>query len=438
MGLTAEQQLRILISTDADLSGLNKAIGSFKRLEQLGKAGLGLNKAGKIIDMTTGRFVSVAEAAAKAEKSVARFDMRLLSVLFAGMALQRTGAAFFKFAFNKWEQYEGYQSASLTKTMELTAAWEFFRFSIFNALGQSDLFVGFIDFVVKAVNWISGFINRFPELATAIAAVFGVFVVGGSVMLILAQFKLAWDALFGAGGFLATSAGKGIGSISGKIDGLKSLLGAGFGFWLVWEGWKNFKEGNLAGIFGDLATGVILWTAGLGYAVPFYLAFKGLQMGVPKLQEKIAEKQEFFPEDLTIGKILSNFFPQGSAADKAMERILKIFKVELPSALDENSTRIKILEDGTKLLTVAFGAQDEILTKKSLVPSMILLNTEYTISNEQITSLSGKYPILIEQTNILTTSVNALAFAYERLTKVQTAPSSRFGQTNRHTSSVFG
>ena len=96
----AAQQLGLV---GKNIDALTKGMSNFSKAtnlaafnERLGKVNLRMNKFGKIVNIGTGRFVSMDKAVKAVGKSMgglnkraATFDMRLLSLLFGGMALQR-------------------------------------------------------------------------------------------------------------------------------------------------------------------------------------------------------------------------------------------------------------------------------------------------------------------------------------------------------------
>ncbi len=253
---------------------------------------------------TTGRVKNIDQIVRQTTKSMdslnkrARtFDMRLLSLLFGGMALRRAFGGIFRSLFNTFKMSEDESSGLNQATVRLSASWEFLKFSIMDAL-NTDFFINFIDGLIRTIRWFSQLKDGWKITFLAISG--GIFILGTGMMLI-GQIKLGWDAIFGMGGFLNSTNkihAKTLGT-NGVLTRITQWAKIGASIFLIWEGIKDWKEGDLAGVFGNLATGVILWTAGLGYAVPFWLTFKGIQFFTPKLQEAIAEAQagkDFFPE----------------------------------------------------------------------------------------------------------------------------------------------
>lgn len=138
----------------------------------------------------------------KGSISANRFDARLLSLLFSGMALKRTFGSIIRSITNTFTKANDDTSALGKETTKLSAAWEFFKFSIFDAL-NTDFFIGMIDGMTKLLDKFS----QAPGLLkTILVGSFGLFALGTALMTI-AQVKLAWNAIFNAGGFLSVSGG---------------------------------------------------------------------------------------------------------------------------------------------------------------------------------------------------------------------------------------
>ncbi len=155
----------------------------------------------------------------KINKKMNTFDMRLLSVMFGGMALSRLFGGITRNIINTFIKAEDHTSGLTNATTRLSASWEFMKFSIMDAL-NTDFFLAIIDNIVKFINWISNLINKFPILGQALILAFGALAVGGAIMMTIAQFKLFWDATFGVGGFLA----KKVVATTTAIKGLDTAL----------------------------------------------------------------------------------------------------------------------------------------------------------------------------------------------------------------------
>ncbi len=415
------------------MSNFNKATRLAAFNERLGKVNLKMNSMGKIIETGTGKFVSMDKAVQAVGKSMgglnkraATFDMRLLSLLFGGMALRRAFGGVLRSVFDTFKRAEDNTSGLNQATVRLSASWEFLKFSIFDAL-NTDFFINFIDGIIRVI-------NNFAQMGagwkiTFLAVSAGLFILGTGMMLI-GQFKLGWDAIFGIGGFL-----RGSGTILGKLSTIKgtlmfmsNLLAVGFTFWLAFQGWKDFQDGDLAGVFGALATGVIIWTAGLGYAIPFFLVFKGLQFGVPKLMEKIAEIKEakdFFPTT-NIVSIISERLGLGS--DSIMGKLLGItpqlekqmdilFPEEVTKRIDaartSTGTLATVMEED--LIPQTDNVIDTITGEDGLVDSLESQGDEMDIiSGEKTNGLLASTDSIIAKNETLIKSNDDVTASFER------------------------
>lgn len=128
-----------------------------------------------------------------------RFDARLLSLLFGGMALKRAFGGILRGIFNTFKKAEDETSGLTQATTRLSAAWEFFKFSIMDAL-NTPFFINFIDWLVKGIRWFSQLGSTAKIAILTISG--GLFLVGTALM-IIGQVKLGWNAILGVGGFIS-------------------------------------------------------------------------------------------------------------------------------------------------------------------------------------------------------------------------------------------
>lgn len=80
-------------------------------------------------------------------------------MLFMGMAANRAIGGFLRSTFDAFKIVGTENSIFIQKTNELSAAWEFFKFSLVDALSNSTLFTNFIDMLVSILGWF----GRLPE-----------------------------------------------------------------------------------------------------------------------------------------------------------------------------------------------------------------------------------------------------------------------------------
>ena len=419
MGQSADTIINILINTKSDNTGLKK---TSKQIEKL------------------------------------RFDMNSLNYLFAGMALKKFGESFFKFAFNAWDRYEGYQSASLDSTMRLTAAWEFFRFSIFNALGESSLFTSFIDFIIKAANLLSEFVSKHPNLVAitagfaALAVVLGGISMAGSILYQLWFGIIYLGEIFGFK-YEGSTLQKALSLFSSDWTSIGKLVGVGLLLKVAWDLFSRgpdyklttedfIKDLGLAALGGFMVGGP--YGALAAFSIVFVFDIWKNRDNIKKTAEGYAEelrKAQSGESKLGLGDTVSLarntvLFGTLSAVSHPIESIKKLW-VEL-------SNGTSLLEAWASLLNIklkpAIDSVDDSLVTHSLVPSLGLLNEQFNLSIGSQITLTEKFPLTTKEIDTQSSSVSNLASAYERLatamSKASSSSSSR--SSNRNVSSIFG
>ena len=224
----------------------------------------------------------------KVHKAVKRFDMQMLglglSVMFAGMALQRAFGGALRSLFANYKMIGDEQSTFNVKTNELNASWTFLKFSIIEALSQSGLFSSFIDWVINIIEWFSTLINKFPAIGTGLVVAFSVLAGTGAVMAILGQFITFWAGTVGVRGTLFKTASKGLGTVAGESGsvagavktsylGWQSIIGAGL---LIYGLFNTYTHSSATSPtpFGTIIKNVL--ATGIGAA----FAFKSLGAGI--------------------------------------------------------------------------------------------------------------------------------------------------------------
>lgn len=208
-----------------DLSTLENVMNELRRSGRLTAEGFGdfvmtdqIREFGESVGLTKkqmDRFFREGQAQAN------KFDARLLSILFTGMALSRTFGGALRGITNTFIKAEDNTSELGKATTRLGAAWEFFKFSLFDALNQP-FFINIIDGIVNVLNWFS----QLPDgVRTTITSVIGILGGIGTGALIYSQIKLAWGAVFGVGGILAkqaTQTGTAVTGIKTAVTTLKT------------------------------------------------------------------------------------------------------------------------------------------------------------------------------------------------------------------------
>ena len=175
-------QEKLLVLIDNKVKGLEQVDQLAKKY---GMMGVKLNKSGKIIDATTGRFVSHANVLDKniaatnkmnkiLDKQQKRFDMNTLSWMFGGMALQRVGLMMTRFFIPSMDKLNKLQTEGSKKVLGLVASFEFLKISLFETLSQTPLFQKFVEWIIKGAIWISEFAQKHPAIVAIGVAIGGI------------------------------------------------------------------------------------------------------------------------------------------------------------------------------------------------------------------------------------------------------------------------
>lgn len=203
---------------------ISKQIQGIGRLSQQGL--ISTTEANRRLEGVKSRFSSLGGeidgAFRRGQRSANQFDARLLSVLFAGFALQRAFGGLLRSTVDTFTKAENNTSELSKGFTSLRASTEFLKFSLIDAF-DNDIFVGFIDGIVSTFNAIA----ELPEgVRRAITIVIASLAALGTGALIYAQIRLAWGAIFGTGGLLATQAVQTAGAVKGVGTAVTVLNGA--------------------------------------------------------------------------------------------------------------------------------------------------------------------------------------------------------------------
>jgi len=193
----------------------------------------------------------------------------LMGLIFGGMTLKRWGQSILRFVIPSMDKMEGYQNRMTKNLGGLNAAFEFLKFTMFEAQSQSDFFQGLIGGAMKFLDIISRLTNRFPVLAMWLG-VGGTILVGlGQIMALVGgvyQFKMLTDILRGVNA-IKTGADAATASVT-ALQVAAGLLGAGLVFAGLFKEFKLF-QGDDFDLLGHViaALGLISGGALIGWSV---------------------------------------------------------------------------------------------------------------------------------------------------------------------------
>lgn len=235
------------------LSNVNKVLGQLTDIGRLKAMGVGL---GDIEKNTIGLAKqmgitnkTINKTMTDGTRNASKFDARLLGLLFSGMALSRAFGGILRGITNTFAKAEDNTSGLGQATTRLTAAWEFLKFSIFDAL-NTPFFINLIDGII-------GVIRFFSQLSTTTKLVILGVVAGlvaiGTELAIIGQVSLGWKAIFGTSGLLKEVGiivgSSGIGAITFAIIGLLIVIA------VVITAFKEFPE-EAKSISASIKTGL--------------------------------------------------------------------------------------------------------------------------------------------------------------------------------------
>lgn len=363
-------------------------------------------------------------------KQTTRFKFQYLGVMFAGMALMRYTGQFMKSAFTAYTAaFE--QTSELEKiTNKAAAAWKFFQFRLMDALAQSALFKNLVDVLIRVLEW---FANLDEEIRMGLVVGMGLLFVAATFMFVGGQLALGINSIklmfldWGANAGVATTQTKALTTQSSKLAG---LLKVGFSFYLIYKGFKDFSEDGLRGAIDEVLALVLVWTAGVGWGIGFYLIFKGIEwlLGktvgeqIDEVMEGIEYKKQFFPADIFKWEGQEGLFK------KAVNWFTGLFDSSKKTK-DEMELLNDVFKTGggyVSAYTLEVENLDKKLTKESLVPSYEFLNKAMEITKGFMSFFIESIPILTDRLVMETeahyanaSSIRSEASAYRELAEAR-------------------
>jgi hypothetical protein len=139
----------------------------------------------------------------KLRQKTKAFSFDFLTLLFAGMMLQRTFGGMFKSIIDGYKKTVGLNSQFNRSVLKLQANFEFLKFSIANAL-NSPFVINAIEWFTDRINQLSDFFLDHPGFAKAILAVVGALATIGTLSMIASGVKQI-EMLLGIMGLTSTA-----------------------------------------------------------------------------------------------------------------------------------------------------------------------------------------------------------------------------------------
>jgi len=248
-------------------------------------AGYNIDKTGKVLN-AFGQKVKKADINLKQiKRSSMGFNMNMLSLMFASMALNRAMGTFLRSTITAFQRANEDTEGLGKATWHLSAAWEFFKYSLVDALTQSGLFQVLVDKLTTATNRFNGLsqgtkafimtsvgIIFFLSLITMIVGQVGLAINGFKDLGILIKGMFTKKALIGFGKFilwLAVAILLGI-ALKGAIFGFSKEFDDSVADWQKNGGIMAKIVGGLVRLFhlGGSAIGLLfraIWTSWIGF-----------------------------------------------------------------------------------------------------------------------------------------------------------------------------
>jgi hypothetical protein len=213
--MTFANQIQLRISSVFNRKGLHGAIVAAKRLK---KEQAELNRFSQTFARQMGLTEKQTVQAFKRGKAAARqFRSEFLSIMFFGMAMERAFGGLLRSAHATFKQMtEGTDKANNAMT-HLSAAWEFFKFSLFEALLRSPVFQRMIDWAMALIDWFAGLSDEGQQLVAnilLIGAAIGTALAGAGIIVMGIQGVSTMLASAGIAASQVTTALAGIGFIT--------------------------------------------------------------------------------------------------------------------------------------------------------------------------------------------------------------------------------
>jgi hypothetical protein len=277
----------------AKLTIVTEAKNAEKTVKKLNKVKKGILGTGKAAKKSSKQVVAGNKENTTSTKAFTSAMLGMgLSFLFTGMAIKRFAQGLLKNVFNAYAQVMGEGSRFAEQTNALKAAFGFLKFSIVDALANSELFASMIAGVVSLVNWISQFVAKHPLIAQIFLIFLALLLVFGALAMVFGQTVLGilgWIALLklgslGSFAFIAAGWAKLMAFMSAAtpIFAISAVFAMA---WLITK-WAD-KVGGFGNFFKLVLAGLIM--IGAGFVDTLVMMFlTGIDMIIVGLNAVIA------------------------------------------------------------------------------------------------------------------------------------------------------
>jgi len=231
---------------------------------ELQRQGVYIDKTGRAMSVTTGKFLKTKDAIRSAAKNIKEFRMELLGTLFFGMMLQKMFLGLARSAVDSFMKITEGQTAAAQAITRLSGAWQFLKFSIGDALATA--LMPFMDTIVGIIDKVADWIEQNPKLVATILIV-GAAV--GTILMAFGALGLGITSTIQAFGFL----GKAFTAFTGLLAAhpiiliIMGIIAAVLLLYTLWtNNWFNIRQvtgvviKGIANVFFYLTeAGQLLW-----------------------------------------------------------------------------------------------------------------------------------------------------------------------------------
>jgi hypothetical protein len=198
-------------------------------------------KNGKIFQRNTNTYIAQSKAIDIMRKKLWRFNMNMLTVMFASMAINRYISQFGRSAITTFQKANEDTVGLGKSTWHLIAAWEFFKYSLVDALTQSPLFQLIVKWLLQVVNWLN---KLSPETKSLIALGLAFVFMASAIAVAYSQLQPFFSLMLSK---ISTSGG--IFAVTGKLLLIVAILYLGYeaikSFWGQWNDGADMSVGEL-------------------------------------------------------------------------------------------------------------------------------------------------------------------------------------------------